>query len=179
MKEWKDGLRVKEKRWIKGPLHVKADSLGLKGGGFTACLVFGCFGVLCLPFLFAPGKLLHHTQTQTLSIHTCMHTLGPPPEPGAEKWAEKGIHSLCAELFNLWVIIIWPHKSRGWGNSSVGLDCNLLCFSFPCRPMSGRSRDLTGVLFACASNVGLHCWRCCITWREGVHSLNWSKATRV
>lgn len=139
--------------------------IGIVGRRFHCCLVFSCFEVVCFSFYW-PWRSSSTTHTYKHNLHTYMQALGTPPEAGAEKWSEKGIHLLGAELFNLWLIIIWPHKGRGWGNSSVGLDCNLLCFSFPCRPMSGRSRDLTGVLDACTSDADPHCWSCCITWKS-------------
>lgn len=74
-----------------------------------------------------------------------------------------GVCLLCAECLNLWLIIIWPHKGRCWGNSSACVECNLLCFSFPCGLKSGQSGELTGYWDACTSDtVGLRCWNCCI-----------------
>jgi len=105
--EWRRGEKADQ-----GANASQGWVIGITGRWFHCCLVFGRFWVLLL-FLLAPRKLLHHTHIQTLPTHAHMQALGTPPEAGAEKWAKKGIHSLWAELFNLWLIIIWPHKGRG------------------------------------------------------------------
>lgn len=126
--------------------------------------------------LFTSSREVPHTYTHTyIYDHTCRlwgRLLRQVPRNGHRK------ASICfgTELFNLWLIIIWPYKGRGWGNSSAGLDCNLLCFSFPWRPTSGRSRALTGVLDACMSYVDPYCRGCCITWTKWVQPVDWSKA---
>lgn len=85
-------------------------------------------------------------------------------DAGVVDQRERGMRLLCTECFNLWLIIIWSHKGRCLGNSSACVECNLLCFSFPCGLKSGRSGDLTGVL-GC-----LHVWYCGPSLLERLHN---------
>lgn len=108
----------------------------LQGGGFTAALCLLLLGVACFPFNW-PLKLSHN---RTSPAHT--RGLGTLSEAGVEKLTWKWF---CAELFKLWLIIIWPHEGSGWGNSSVCLNCNPLCFVFQCRLILWWL-ELTGIL---------------------------------
>lgn len=61
-------------------------------------------GGLCVSLFTGPGEAPPphtHTHAYKHNLHTYMQAPGTPPEAGAENGAEKGIHSLCAELFNL------------------------------------------------------------------------------
>lgn len=68
-----------EKKQIKGPLRVRADSYGLQGGGFTAVL---CLAVLRLHSSLSTGSpeppphftVATQTYIQTWPIHTHAHT---------------------------------------------------------------------------------------------------------
>lgn len=119
-----------EKKQIKGPLRVRADSYGLQGGGFTAVL---CLAVLRLHSSLSTGSpeppphftVATQTYIQTWPIHTHMHTLtqalGTTLEAGAEKWAEKGFHSF-------WRWIIQPVINYNLASLRQGLG-EFLCWS--------------------------------------------------
>lgn len=107
-----------ERRRMKGPLRVEADSLGLQGGGSTAALCLVVFGVVSLFFL-GLEKLLRHTHIQTQPTH--MHAgsgdasrgrcreMGWERHPFARRWLIQPVinYNLASQRQGLGEFLCW------------------------------------------------------------------------
>lgn len=172
--DWKQQRGEEADQWV--PVS-QGWLTGIEGRRFHCCLLFSCVSLFTFPWEAPP------IDTHKYDQHTCMQTMEASPKTGGEVWTEKGMHLLGAGFFNLWLIIIWPDKGRGWGNSSVGLDCNLLCFSFPLQSnvrAEQRPNRGTGCLHVWRRPsllVLLHNMR--FFNGEGLHSADSNRAMRV